>query len=47
MREKMQILPFMVAALLAMLSSNVSFAAEPADTVFTGGKVYTVNDKQP
>jgi len=37
----------LVIAALVALSTNVSVAAEPADFVFTGGKVYTVNDKQP
>ncbi len=31
----------------AVLLNLTVFAAEPADIVFTGGKVYTVNDKQP
>ena len=33
------------AALLAL--PTMAIAAEPADTVFMGGKVYTVNEAQP
>jgi predicted amidohydrolase YtcJ len=36
-----------VAALALVLLSGSAFAAEPADTVFTGGKVYTVDDDNP
>lgn len=38
-----QVIPLLGAALVNLSVS----AAEPADIVFTGGKVYTVNDKQP
>lgn len=37
-----------VAAAAVFIRPFMAFAsAKPADTVFTGGKVYTVNEKQP
>ncbi len=35
------------AAALVALTTNVTFAAEPADVVFTHGKVYTVDESNP
>ncbi len=43
----MTILGSLLLAALTALCASVSFAADPADIVFTGGKVYTVNEKQP
>lgn len=43
MKLSIQVITFLGTALI-----NLSVSAlEPADIVFTGGKVYTVNDKQP
>jgi predicted amidohydrolase YtcJ len=43
----MKILKSFMLATLVVLAANVSFAAEPADTVALNGKIYTVDPEQP
>lgn len=38
---------FVVAVLMSVAMTPISWSNESADYVFTGGKVYTVNEKQP
>ena len=44
---KSSISTFVAAAAVLLLGGASAFAVEPADSVFTGGKVYTVDEKQP
>jgi len=45
--SKSSISTFVAVAAVLVLGGAPAFAVEPADTVFTGGKVYTVSEAKP
>ena len=46
-RTPSRLTPGILAGLIPMLASGPLFAADPADTLYTGGPILTMNDAQP
>jgi predicted amidohydrolase YtcJ len=46
-RTPSRLTPGILAGLISMLASGSLFAADPADTLYTGGPILTMNDAQP